>query len=218
MTAQYLKRLRYCALCSFTTIQDPLFEQHLRKHENEDINTQPKSLQCIHCPSKFSTQQYFQFHLNCHTGLLKMRCDLCFKRIPVLSLAPHLKSHFPPDEMKIAKIIYCQNCSFCCTSRQTYLTHLTRHKSKTCTGIFNCDICSEEFIKPSFLLKHYHDKHEETRENLPCDFPNCDRVLTSKSSLADHKYAHLSNNVYTCISRTFKTKDSLNDYYLMVFL
>lgn len=190
---------RKCDLCSFSTRQVPSFEQHMRLHETETDN-QSKSLQCPNCPSKFSTQQFFNFHQNCHDGLYKLQCDVCSKLIMALSLEDHLKSHISSEgkEMSSLKIIYCQNCSFCCTSRQTYLNHLHRHKSKKTSGKFTCDICSEEFSMPKNLLDHFQEKHEGAVEKIACDFPNCGKEFPTKSYLIAHKFLHSKEKNLPC--------------------
>lgn len=195
------RKVRQCNLCPFRARLEPSFEQHMRHHENE-ADPQSKCLECPQCPSKFSTQQLFNFHQECHQGLHKLRCDICSKIIPPFSLADHLISHFPSDGgmEPPPKIIYCQNCSFCCTSRQTYLLHLNRHKCKITKGIFSCDICSEQFSMTNDLLKHLHDKHEGSVEKWPCDFPNCDKVLVSRNALVTHKWGHCREKIFNCLA------------------
>lgn len=207
----HFRTRRYCDLCPFNTQEEPSYEQHMLQHENEADSTS-KSLECPDCPSKFSTKQLFNFHQRCHQGLYKMCCDICSKMVAVLSLADHLKSHFPPEGQETpVKIIYCQNCSFCCSSRQTYLVHLRRHCSKKIEGKFSCDICNEQFNKSIFLLNHFHDKHEGTLGKWRCDFPDCGKVYICKTSMKMHLMMHSKEKIFQCPScdKNFKRKNHL---------
>lgn len=186
------KVIRYCELCPIKTREHPYFEQHIREHETEE-----KTLQCPDCPLKFTTNQYLKFHQKCHQGLVKKTCDVCHKSIPVFSLADHLKSHFTPESPP--KIIYCQNCSFCCTKREVYLIHIRRHfAGRKVAGKFSCDICSKEYPNPRGLLKHFHEDHEGTLQKWTCDVPNCGKTFSCRQFLVTHKWMHSKEDSVPC--------------------
>ncbi|CAL8080183.1 unnamed protein product [Orchesella dallaii] len=168
-----------CQLCSWKIKNIYRFEQHLRDHETED-----KGYTCDKCSKKFSGEQLYEFHQECHAGKHKILCEYCNLKFPPLTIEDHMKTHSE-------KVFPCNNCSYCCLTRDKLIEHLRKH----CSSVINCDVCAVPIKTRQKLLEHLHQEHCVI-EKVQCNFGNCKKSFLDPYNLWVHKNIH--NKQFPC--------------------
>ncbi|ODM97988.1 putative zinc finger protein [Orchesella cincta] len=168
-----------CELCSYKIKNIYRFEKHLRDHESEE-----KGYTCEECQMRFSVKQHYEFHQECHAGKHKILCEFCNLKISPLTIVDHMKTH-------AEKVFPCNNCSYCCITRDKLIEHLRIH----CSSIINCDVCSVPIRTRLKLLEHLHNEHGVI-EKFQCNVGSCTKSFLDPASLWVHKNVH--NKQFPC--------------------
>lgn len=188
---------------------------------HERIHADKKPFQCEICHKTYNNKNSFGVHKTIHTGEKKFHCNQCDMKFRLkIQLQSHIRSHtksteysskpFVTVKVEIAtdEILYksfeCYLCSFQ-GSKNQLLLHMKKNHTKD--KLFNCKICSKEF-----LLKHSVDLHMKTHlKNLfGCHF--CGRSFARKDGLKIHLRSHTGAYPFKC---TFCLKEFFYKYSLV---
>ncbi|KAI9320599.1 hypothetical protein BX666DRAFT_1909458 [Dichotomocladium elegans] len=166
--------------------------QHLRRHEK--LHSAPTPYECTWegCTAAFSKKNQLRRHICYHNGKKPFPCteEGCDKSFDT---STKLKQH---EMVHLDKRQYI--CGFAeCTAQFSKWTELQKHVTND--HRVTCDICGKEFLRQTFLKRHFRQKHME-HEPVVCDWEGCSRTLSSKKSLKMHiMLVHERDTRYKCL-------------------
>ncbi|XP_053733225.1 zinc finger protein 142 isoform X1 [Synchiropus splendidus] len=184
-----------CHNCAFTCKQKRSMAQHVAlKHSSS------KPFSCPHCPFTTRRRYVLENHKTLHTGLGRLRCDLCDKTFRTTTL---LSKH----KLRIHEKRPTLQCSLCEYSAYTSFD-LKRHELRCHTGELRhvCARCKAGFSS-QFALRNHCNRAHQPQTIFSCK--QCDYICNTEEALKNHQqHKHLQLKCTTC-HHSFVTKEQL---------
>ncbi|XP_076064149.1 uncharacterized protein LOC143038601 isoform X1 [Oratosquilla oratoria] len=193
-----------CVKCKKKFRKVSLFLEHEKHHLTTDY-------QCHLCYSKYSKESSLVDHLLAHQ-FGDQECQDCNARFSsVLHLSQHReKVHNDPPSNA------CELCGKAFRTKVLLICHRRKYhpESEECRGAkFECTECSMKFVVRGNLIRHMKT-HTSRRinDNIACGI--CNKVLSSKYTLATHMRCHSTLKMHKCAvcEKGFRSKYTLNDH------
>ena len=188
-----------CDLCTFTSHQELILTLHSKYAHLEQAVELDRSCPVCH---KVLPRKRLKAHLRTHNSN-KFRCHFCDKNFELEKLLMnHMKS-----EHENAELHSCEKCPYQNSKRSLLNLHIKRQHVSPQENAknFPCHICGIKFKIKSNLMKH-QKTHEENRQELTCQEPDCGFKASFKSDLDRHMLKHSDVKDLSCRECEFKCK------------
>lgn len=169
-----------CTACdqSFETAVDSL------EHFRDAHGLKPKH-QCPKCPKSYTYVENLELHLKTHNA--KRQCQLCSQSYSSsIALSRHLRVHFDDQ---------CERCGVKFQVRKNLDKHQLHCNvvSLAMTKAWNCETCSEKFLRIECLKKRIRLLGCFTFECVDCNQHFADLKLAQKHFRTFHEGRHICN-------------------------
>lgn len=181
----------------------------LQPYQKPHVEAKTMRYKCDYCSEEFHRKFHLRLHIVTHTGHYPYKCVQCDKGFIRLSyLKRHEKTHkshncdhchavFPKWSQLVAHKhkehvtveCKCTQCGRAFHSRQGLKYHQQVHVDTGERTVYQCnfDKCPKFFFHRQNLLAHHKSKHGNRK--FVCTFDGCDRELSTKQKLEQHRLA-----------------------------
>jgi len=188
----------YCPLCGTGFDEHKALKAHEKKHESlASIG----GFHCTFCSANFVHSSALRKHtLAEHADTSLHRCKICNAALAnIHNLRIHEKRH-SSDAPR------CTICNKPFPTQKILERHMVIHSENR--PRFNCNQCSESYVRKSLLQRHTRTVHENKTKSYSCYF--CGKTYHNKSVLRCHEQLH-SGKKFPCPNCT---KEFNNNAYL----
>ncbi|CAG9790485.1 unnamed protein product [Diatraea saccharalis] len=165
-----------CTMCSYSTYNKPLFEEHVRIHQGF------KPFKCRFCPYRSASKKNAKKHEAIHRPDNPLKCKQCdFIAKHERSLQSHSQTH--------SGHLKCPKCDFKAKDSASLSGHKQQAHKK-----YACDMCEARFVELNALSLH----KKKRRVCKECDTVICRKQNYRIHMMAVHKQANGGDQLFVC--------------------